>query len=173
MTGRGRRVVWGLGAGSMAVLTATSALWPEINSNYELRRLRQDPARLEGMIGSRSPGARKALKRFAREPSGREAVLRLYLGECGPLIEHSMRAGSRRPMASEGVFLRTTDQVMWLTWGGIVGRGERRFMKPVGWKPGIATGLAEVLAECCGAGLDLPEMPFLQFQLHDLEQNAL
>ena len=84
MTGTGRRVVWGLGVGSMAILAATLALWPEITTNYELRRLRQDPARLEGMIGSRSPGAREAVRRFGREPAGREAVLRLYVGESGP-----------------------------------------------------------------------------------------
>jgi len=159
-----RRIAWGIACASAAVLAAaTVALLPEILCAWHLHRLREDPGRLESMLGS-SPAEREAVRRFARERAGREAVLRAYLGG----VDLKKEDLARLARLGEGVILATRTAHYLILAGGRRWRVELPRPPRDIWANG-----PDLLYACCRETIRLPDFAAMEFQLEAVNEERL
>ena len=189
--GKGRWLLWICGVGAFAALATVGVSWKDMVRRYRLERLRRDSASLLSILNAPDgTGMKQAARNFAREPHGREAVVSLFLDYFETARAETIREREINPAKRLHPSWKGPPGALGDVDKAILGyRGENEvpgqlmvFWGELRWRNAsqngyfvsdddttIALALAELLVECRGASLDLPQYPRLKVEVRSLE----
>jgi hypothetical protein len=163
------RFVLGLAAvGALLIFTVAVVYREELETAYQLRRLRNDPALLESMVLSDDRPALQAVRSFVMQPEGQEALFGLYLDECDrnqpgwENRDYLLRLTKMK--VTHGSFTLWENGYSCQTATGTTG-GSSFSLANVPLDPGRRKRILDLVDTCVGRTFRVEDLPHLEFRV--------